>query len=47
MKAFGQSTLCKGGTRFVMPGSKKEHYDKYPNDLITWEVLKIFKKEWL
>lgn len=26
-------------------GSKKEHYDKYPNDIITWEVLKTLKSE--
>lgn len=26
-------------------GSKKEHYDKYPNDLITWEVIKLMKRE--
>lgn len=25
-------------------GSKKEYYDKYPNDLITWEVIKLMKK---
>lgn len=26
-------------------GSKKEYYDKYPNDLITWEVIKLMKSE--
>ena len=38
--------LCyKGRVIDWYAGSKKEHYDKYPNDLITWEVIKLMKRE--